>query len=376
MTPRYPCTGHVDHAGFGAFVEAELGEPRRNLLRLADDLKRSFASGFVTLTNSGSSANLAAAYALREARPDRPRALVAGLSFPTTLASLIQAGWQPTLVDVDEQTFGLDPAALEQALTPDVGLVCVTHFLGRPAALERIADATQAAGALLLQDGCETMALQAGGRAIHGFGDVVTHSFYHPHHLPAHGGGAVVTDDERLARIVSSVVHWGRACSHQDPDLPCEAPPGPGHFFAWERLGYNLQMSELNACFARWQRRDASAAERRRTEHYAALRRALAGVPGLQTWPDPDAGCSPFVFPVAARRSGRAALADRLGARGVEARVLPSGHDQPPFADLPSDGLPVTRDLAGSTLMLGVHQTLPTDDVADVARIVREEAAR
>ena len=378
MSFRYPCTGHVDAQGFGAWVEAELGPPRRNLSAFHGELCESFGCEFLTLTNSGSSANLAAMFAAREFRPTRPRAIAAGFTFPTTLSALVMAGWDVELVDTEADGFCMDPDALERRLGGDVGLLCVTHFLGFPGRLDRIADLATQAGALLVQDGCDTMAMKVGGRPIHAYGDLVTHSFYHPHHLPAHGGGAVCSNDPELGRIVESVVHWGRACSHQAENLPCALPDGPAHFFTYERPGFNLQMSELNACFGRFQNRNAEDHETRRLTHYGLLRDALRSHSALRTWDLPDVGCTPGVFPLRLLHGSVDGFVTQLADRGVETRTLLGGTiaDQAAFSRVRHDGLEECRKTSARTLMVGIHQTLEAADVAEVGRILAEEATQ
>jgi len=356
---RYPCTGHVDARGFGAFLEQELGEPRKNLQAFARELGALFEAPHVALVNSGSSANLAAACALAE-RTDKKTAVVSAFTFPTTVSALRYAGFSVRFVDIAPGTFHLDPA-----LVDDVGVVAVTHFLGFPSPIPR--------GPLVLQDACETMAMRIDGEPIARLADATTFSFYHPHHLSSFGGGAVLVRDPTLARVVESVTHWGRACTHH-VELPCDAPEGPDHFFHYVRDGLNLELSELNACFGRWSLRRHGEDEAKRALHYAILREALGS--RLITYDAPEVSVTPFVFPITVRSADARPLIDRLFARGVEARSLMGGviADQPAFRELPRGDLSHARDLARRSFFVGVHQTLGTEDVREVARIVAEEA--
>ena len=371
MTFRYPCTGPTPTDGFAP----ELTTPRANLQAFARDLGTTFGAPRITLTNSGSSANLAAALALRERAGGRRRAIVAGFTFPTTVASLLAAGFEVDVVDTDG--FNLDPAALARTIDAQTGVVCVTHFLGFPARLDAIAGIARSHGALLLQDACEAMELRVAGAAGHERGALTTWSFYHPHHLSSFGGGAVIAIDEETQRIVESVTHWGRACTCHVPGLACRAPEGAAHQFTYVRPGHNLEMSELNAAFGRFQLRTWSAQESARRERYAILFEALAGKRDSVVYAPPEGSGSPFVFPFTV--GGDAApLAAKLASRGVEARTLMGGAivDQPAYAALANDGLARTRDLARRSLFVGVHQTLPLEDVRDVARILSEELPR
>jgi len=363
-----PCTGHVDATGFGAYLEAELGAPRRNLQRFASDLAERFAVPHVTLVNSGSSANLAAAHALRERAHNR-RAVVAAFTFPTTVSALIHAGFEVSFVDARPDDCQIDPSAIPR----DAGLVALTHFLGWPAPVREV----RALGIPILQDACETFDMSIDGVPMTTLADATTLSFYHPHHLSSFGGGAVLVHDDALARVVESVAHWGRACTHHLPEaraLACPAPEGPDHNFWYVRHGFNLEMSELNACFGRWSLERQAEDEARRALNFAILHEALA--PVLRVREAPAVGVTPFVFPLTVAGDDARPLIDRLLSRGVEARSWMGGviADQPAFRDLPHDGLVHARAIARRSFFVGIHHTLREEDVRAVARIVAEEA--
>jgi len=79
--------------------------------------------------------------------------------------------------------------------------------------------------------------------------------FLPPHHLSTYGGGAIIAPDLEWHDRLESIVHWGRECMcHYAPER-CKAPEGMHHHFSYARPGFNLEMSELNACFGRFQLR-------------------------------------------------------------------------------------------------------------------------
>lgn len=131
-TYRYPCTGNISIKGFGKFLEAEIREPRRNIRLFTDELNELLESKYLTLTNSGSSANLVAALALAEKCrvAGKPlTAIASAFTFPTTIGSLRLAGFEVTLVDVKKGGFNIDVEKLK-AVTPIASVIAVTHFLG------------------------------------------------------------------------------------------------------------------------------------------------------------------------------------------------------------------------------------------------------
>lgn len=375
---HYPCTGIVSPKGFGEFLDQELGTPRANIQRFTAELSATFHNERITLVNSGSSANLVAAMALAEIVGQGAHAIAAGFTFPTTLSALSLAGFELTLVDTLPGGWVIDPEAILRAVRPETRVICATHFLGYPAPMESLLSLSRERKLLILQDACETMGLTLAGKPIESYGTLATWSFYHPHHLSSYGGGAVISPDAEWQRRIESIVHWGRACTcHYDP-ANCPAPAGIGHFFNYVRPGLNVELSELNAAFGRFQLRDWRAYESRRRSHATILRNSLQDCPGIRVFPGPPDGASPFVFPLVTTRLSLTELSARLADRGVETRNLMGSaiSDQPGFVNVEHDGLSECRKMSASTCFVGVHQTLPEEDVHAMARIICEEADR
>jgi CDP-6-deoxy-D-xylo-4-hexulose-3-dehydrase len=299
--------------------------------------------------------------------------LLSGFSFPTTIACFGLCGFEVHLVDTEPDGFNLDPNKLREELDERTAAVVVTHFLGFPARLEEIATFAKTSGAILVQDACETMNLRVDGRILYEYGDIVTHSFYHPHHLSSFGGGAVVVNETGLHDHVQSVVHWGRACRCHYDATHCPAPEGVDHNFWYIREGVNVEMSELNACFARWQLCSWHAQEAKRWEHWRIWAESLHGLPDVRLW-SADGNISPFVFPIGVVPERFTVVTERLLARGVEVRNLMGGAIQrhPAFQKLAHDGLKNCEALGAATFFVGIHQTLSTETVRRAASIVRE----
>lgn len=371
---RFPCTGRTDLEGFPEFLARELGPSRANLSAFARELGEAFGATRCTLVNSGSSANLAAALALAEVTGPG-QALAAGFTFPTTMSSLLTAGYDVRLVDTEPGGFCMDPGAFEAALGPDTKVVCVTHFLGFPAQLGELLAIARARGVRVLQDACETMDLRVDGARAHELGDLTTWSFYHPHHLSSFGGGAVLSPDDEWRARVDSFAHWGRACTCHFDAAQCEAPAGMHHNFHYVRRGHNLEMSELNACFGRFGLASWPAQEAQRVAAYEVLYRALSGIAGVDVYPAPVGSGSAFVFPITLHARSVEGFARAMEERGVEVRSLMGGPivDHPAYADVPHDGLRRCRELARRSCFVGMHQTLGTDSVAAMATLLREQ---
>lgn len=376
MKYLYPCTQRITADGFGEFLEKNLGEARRNINLFSEELKTAYGVPNISLVNSGSSANLAASLALAEKikKSGKPlKAAVSAFTFPTTVSSLILAGFEIRIIDVEPDGFNMDVKELEKNID-GLSLIAVTHFLGFPADMKRVSEIARENGCLILQDACETLDLRDENDCqFFSYGDITTWSFYHPHHLSSYGGGAVITLNQDDAMLVDSICHWGRSCKcHIDPSL-CTVPNGPAHQFTYERLGVNVEISELNACFGRWEFQKFNEYEKRRKENYTYLYNALSGVPNVKVYEHPAIGGSVFVFPVKITDGRTIDDAYRyFFERGLEIRTFMGGvtNEQKAFAHLSDKVYPMANDMEKHSFFVGIHQTLTLDNIIKSANIL------
>ena len=215
------------------------------------------------LCNSGSSANLLAIAALTSPRlKDRrlqpgDEVVTLASGFPTTLNPILQHRLVPVFVDVHIPTYNADVSQLEAALSPRTKAVFLPHTLGNPFALDAVADFCRARDLWLIEDSCDALGAAYKDRLVGGFGDLATFSFYPAHHITMGEGGAVVTGDGELKKIIASFRDWGRDCwcetgqndtcrrrfEQQFGDLP----HGYDHKYVYSHIGYNLKLTDFQA---------------------------------------------------------------------------------------------------------------------------------
>lgn len=258
------------------------------------------------LCNSGSSANLLSVAALCDSargdlalqRGDEVITVAAG--FPTTVAPLIQHGLVPVFCDLDPTTYNIDVGQLEAAVGPRTRAVMAAHTLGNPFDLGAVTDLCRRHDLVLVEDTCDAVGALYDGKPVGSFGSLATASFYPAHQLTMGEGGAVLCADGDLRRIVESLRDWGRDCwclpGHDDT---CgrrfgwqmgSLPPGYDHKYVYQRLGYNLKATDLQAAVgvAQLDKLDRFVAARRR--NWQRLHDAMSG----EEW---------FVLPEATERS-------------------------------------------------------------------------
>ena len=215
----------------------------------------------VILTNSGSSANLLALFALTSPklgdRRLRPNEEVIGVAagFPTTVNPIIQVGARPVLVDVKLGTYNASIEDIEEAITPRTKAIFLAHTLGNPFDAKALAQIAEDKHIFLIEDCCDALGSKIGGKPVGTFGDIGTFSFYPAHHITMGEGGALVTRDETLNRIIRSFRDWGRDCwCKTGCDNTCgkrfgwqlgNLPFGYDHKYIYSHIGFNLKPLDL-----------------------------------------------------------------------------------------------------------------------------------
>ncbi len=318
---------------------------------------------FVSVVNSGSSANLLAFMALtspllgeRQLRPgDEVITVAAG--FPTTVAPVLQYGAVPVFVDVTIPQYNIDVTQLEAALSPKTRAVFIAHTMGNPFNLAAVAAFCEAHGLWLLEDNCDALGSEytLGGltRKTGTFGHIGTSSFYPPHHMTMGEGGAVYTNDALLNKIMRSLRDWGRDCvCPPGRDNLCgrrfegqygELPRGYDHKYVYSHFGYNLKASDMQAAVGLAQLRKLPGFVARRRRNFARLHAALAPLAGRLVLPEPAENANPSWFGyliTCGDGVDRNSLVRSLEAEGIQTRALFAGNliRHPCFDQLRAEG--------------------------------------
>lgn len=284
-------------------------------------------------------------------------------TFIATAEAINAVGARPVFVDIDPDTYSMDPVALQAALTPHTKAVIPVHLYGQPADMTRITAVARAAGVAVVEDAAQAHAATWDGTPVGGFGDAACFSFYPGKNLGAYGdAGAITTHREDLARQVRSLRNHGRRTKYLHDQV------GFGH-----RLD-TLQAAVLNAKLPHlpaW-----TAARRRLAARYTRLL-AGSGVTLPAVAPAADPVWHLYVVRVTARDE---VLAD-LNRAGIGAGVhypVPL-HLQPAYRNLgyAEGALPVTEAAAATCLSLPLFPEM-TDVQQDrvVAALLQAVEAR
>ncbi len=321
--------------------------------RYTDEFEKKFGEylgvKYVSVVNSGSSANLIAFMALtspllkerRIKRGDEVITVAAG--FPTTVAPIMQFGAVPVFVDVTIPQYNLDVSLLENALSEKTKAVMIAHTLGNPFDLKTVSDFCKKHGLFLVEDNCDALGSELdidGKTFLTGtVGDIGTSSFYPPHHMTMGEGGAVYTNDPLLNRIVRSLRDWGRDCvCSPGKDNFCGQrfngtygllPKGYDHKYVYSHLGYNLKATDMQAAVGVAQLEKFPSFVKRRRENFDMLKNGLKDLEDKLILPEPLPGSRPawFGFLMTLREGlSREKVVKYIEDRGIQTRMLFSGN--------------------------------------------------
>jgi perosamine synthetase len=266
---------------------------------------------------------------------------------------------RPVFVDVESETFCIDPALVEAAITPRTRAIMPVDLYGHPAAIGELREIATRHGLLLIED-----AAQAHGAAIDGIktgalGVDAGFSFYPTKNMTTAEGGMVTTPDDDVAAKVRSLRQHGAVERYRH-----------------EVLGYNFRLTDVAAAIGRAQLAKLDRFNETRRRNAAKLTRGLSGIAGIVP-PREREGYHHVYHQYAVRvERDRDGVQERLRQLGVGTAVhypIPV-HRQPLYIDLGygNQSFPVAERMAGEVLSLPVHPGLRDPDIDRIIDSVRE----
>ena len=280
--------------------------------------------------------------------------IVPSNTYIATWLAVTHAGATPVPVEPDERTYNIDPAKIEQAITPKTKAIMVVHLYGQPADIDPINAIAQKHGLKVIEDCAQAHGACYKGRRTGSLGDAAGFSFYPGKNLGAMGdGGAVTTNDDILAERINVLRNYGSKVKYLN-----------------SLIGYNSRLDELQAAFLRvklsrldeWNDRRCQIAQLYLTNIYANTLQ----LPYVAEKVDP-------VWHLFVIRTGmRQQLQGKLYTEGIGTLVhypIPP-HRQEAYSKLGFSGgvFPLAEKMAAETLSLPIG---PHMDAAEIDQVIR-----
>lgn len=317
--------------------------------RFNDKFEKEFAKyldiKYSLTTNSGSSANLLALSALTSPKLHERQlkkgdeVITVATGFPTTINPIIQQGLIPVFIDCEIGTYNIDAAKIEDAITDKTKAIFLAHTLGNSYDLDKIMLLAKKYNLWVIEDSCDALGGEYKGKKLGTIGHIGTYSFYPAHHITMGEGGAIVTDNPQLYKIIKSFRDWGRDCwCNPGCDGTCNQrfkmqlgnlPFGYDHKYTYSHIGYNLKITDWQAACGLAQLKKLPEFIEKRTHNAKLLTQKLSDLKDYIILPEIRNGVKPswFGYLISAKPPlSKQNMVEYLEANGIGTRQLFAGN--------------------------------------------------
>jgi perosamine synthetase len=352
--------------------------------RFEDEFAGTHGCRFGLFMNSGTSALHVALAALKQRYgwADGDEVIVPAITFVATSNIVLHNRMTPVFVDVEPETYNLDPAKLEEKITDKTRAVIPVHLLGLPATMGPILDIAQKHSIIVLEDSCETMFACYQGRVVGSMGQIGCFSTYVAHFLVTGVGGFAITNQPDLAVDMRSLMNHGRdsiyySCSDDEGKEGSLLEEIIEKRFSFIHLGHSFRCTEMEAAIGIGQlaRADKILARRRKIAEYFNRELApFADVLQLPTCPS-DRTHSYMLYGLVLRHEHKKRLVNYLENLNIETRDLLPLLNQPIYRRIfgqVEDQYPVARWVNQSGFYIGCHYYMTDDEVEFVVQAFQE----
>lgn len=362
----------------------------------ADEFEKKIAALFGKthgiMVNSGSSANLLA-FEVMDLKPG-DEVITPLLTFGTVVAPIVQKGLVPVFVDVEKDTYIVDSAAVEKAITAKTRVLMIPSLLGNIPNLEALKEIAYKHRLWLVEDSCDTLGATFKGKPTGEYSHITTTSFYGSHIINgAGGGGMIMVHDQRLAERLVVLRGWGRRSSLYGENASSELLENRFNVtldgieydnkFIFSEIGYNMLPLELQAAFALVQLERLPEFAKARKQNYAELLEFFKRYERYFILPKQteDSETNWLAFPIIIKDDapfGRKEFATFLESRDIQTRPIFTGNvlKQPAFKNiehrLAAAGYPGTDQVMRGGMVFACHQGLTEDQRSYVRQAIND----
>lgn len=336
--------------------------------------------GEAVMVNSGSSADLIAAFGMHELSGGNLKTgdevLVPSVTWPTQIWSVIMAGFTPIFVDVNPQTLNIDVNDLRKKVTSKTKAIATVHLMGNTPNMAEVNLICKEYNLEMIEDCCESLGTKWNGQSVGTFGQSGTFSFFFSHHITTMEGGMLITTNPELADRYRLLRAHGWSRNLRNPIDPVEGLDPRYTFVNW---GFNVRPTELQAGFGQVQLARVDDFQTHRLNNATLLMKLLEKYQNFFSIMqiEPGASCSWFALPMIVHRNApfsRDEITNFLEEVGVETRPIVAGNlaRHPAVSRFPSlrnQNLPGADLVHERGFYIGIH---PVDMEEEIHRIESE----
>lgn len=328
------------------------------------------------LANSGTSALDLGIRALQ--LPKGSEVIVPACSFPTPIASIINAGLKPVVADIEIGNYFYSPESVEKSLSNKTSAILLVYVAGLVGDLEKILKIAKKNKLKVIEDNCDGFGGTWDKKMLGSFGDFSAISTHAAHIISTGEGGAVLTNNEELADRVLSIRDWGRILDFEDRKKGIGDFPADYRRYIYNELGSNLKPLELQAAMGRVQLKRLKEFKDARKKNAQTLSKILSEYSDRIFLPSthPKADACWYTFPITLKSGSRKKVLDVLDKANIEWRPILAGNiaRQPAYKDevIVRDKLVNADLLLNNSFWVSVHPTHSLEVMEFVGKTIAE----
>ncbi len=333
-------------------------------------------SKFAIFTNSGTSSLHISLASLKEKYGwnNSNEVIIPATTFIATSNVVLHNNLVPVFVDVDSETFNIDPGKIEEAITDKTKAIIPVHLLGLPADMNPILKIARKYDLKIVEDSAETMFAKYRGKPVGSFGDIGCFSTYVAHYIVTGVGGLTITSDPDLAIRLRSLMNHGRDSIYlniDDDDVndTNKLKEIISKRFRFVSLGHSFRATEMEAALGLSQLNRKDSIIRKR-KHVAS--RYLEGLLDLSEYlyfqkTQPYNENVYMLFGIVCKGNYKTELVNFLEDNGIETRDLLPLTNQPIYRKIFGNDLedkyPVSKFLNNHGFYIGCHQYITEEEI-------------
>ncbi|MFC0524553.1 DegT/DnrJ/EryC1/StrS family aminotransferase [Pontibacillus salicampi] len=288
--------------------------------------------------------------------------IVPTLTFVATANAVTYCGAKPVLVDAEEDTWNIDPSAIEKAITENTKGIIVVHLYGHPTNMDPVMDVAKKYNLFVIEDAAEAHGAEYKGKKVGSIGDCGTFSFFGNKIITTGEGGMITTNNRQLAQSMKKLSSHGM---------------DPSERYWYPQVGYNYRMTNIQAAigYAQLENLDWHLSQRKRIA--SLYNEQLKGHPSLvlpkeADWAKHSYWMYSVLLPVKTRKERDSIMADLLK-KGIETRpFFYPMHVLPPYEDKRKGAYPVAERLYVKGINLPSYASLQEEDIAYISTSLLE----
>ncbi len=282
-------------------------------------------------------------------------------SFVATANAIRMTGAIPVFVDIEEDTYNLDPKLIEKAITPRTKAIMPVHLFGLPANMGALTTIAKKHNLIIIEDACQAHGAEYQNQKVGSFG-TGCFSFYPTKNMTTGEGGIITTNDDKIAKNARLLREHGSEKRYYN-----------------DIVGYNYRMTDIAAAIGREQLRKLSQFNEQRKNNARYLAQQLQHIPGI-VCPSLEPGHVFHQFSIRVTTQflkTRDEVLAHLTQKEIGSAIFYSIpiHRQKAYPEWQHQHFPVSERIAEEILALPIHPSVTLSDLDYIAQTFQELAS-